>query len=97
MAVVDPVVGSRLAAEFTFRVQGVPTDPTIVKAYVRSPNGVLTTATFPSADFSQVAVGTYRYEFNADLTGTWAARMEGSGAVEAVGEQFIYVQPSRVI
>lgn len=94
---VEPVVGSRLAAESTFRVQGVPTDPTIVKAYVRSPNGVLTTATFPSTDLTQQAVGTYRYEFNADLEGTWAVRFEGSGALEAAGEQFIHVQPSRVI
>jgi hypothetical protein len=93
----DPVVGSRIAAESTFRISGVPTDPTIVVVYVRSPNGVLTTATYPTTDLTQESVGTYRYEFTANVAGSWAVRFEGTGAVEAAGEQFIVVSPSRVL
>lgn len=93
----DPVVGSRIAAESTFRISGVPTDPTIVTVYVRSPNGVLTTAVYPTTDLTQESVGTYRYEFSADLAGSWAVRFEGTGSVEAAGEQFITVSPSRVL
>lgn len=94
---VDPVVGSRIAAETTFRIAGVPTDPTIIVAYVRSPNGVLMTATYPTVDFTREDVGMFRYEFNADVAGSWAVRFEGSGAVEAAGEQFVTVSPSRVL
>lgn len=93
----EPVVGSRLAAESTFRIEGVSTDPTIVVVYTRSPNGVLTTATFPTLDLTQIDTGIYRYEFNADVAGSWGIRFEGSGAVEAAAEQIITVAPSRVI
>lgn len=93
----DPVVGSRVASETTFRVAGVPVDPDVVTAYIRSPNGVLTTSTYPSPDLVQESPGMYRIEFNADVTGSWWVRIEGTGTYEAAEEQSIHIRPSNVI
>lgn len=90
----EAVVGSRIAAEVSFRVGGVLTDPTVVVAKALSPNGVLTSVTYPDTSLVQEAPGVYRFEFQANVAGLWPVRFEGSGAVEAVGEQVVIVQPS---
>jgi hypothetical protein len=92
------VVGQRVSVESDFRLGGVLTDPTVVTAYVRAPNAVLTTYTYPATSLTRDTAGVYRVEFTATNAGSWGVRFEGSGGgVEAVGETFINVHASQVV
>lgn len=92
------IVGQRVSVEGAFRLGGVLTDPLVVKAYTRAPNGALTTLTYPTTDLTRDMAGVYRIEFTATAAGTWAVRIEGSGGgVEAINETFVNVNASSVI
>jgi hypothetical protein len=93
----EAIVGTRIASECSFRLAGVLVDPTTVVCRLRSPNRVLTTITYPAPDLVREDEGLYRCEFTAAVSGPWAVRWEGSGGVEAVGEQTVMVYPSSVI
>lgn len=95
----EHVQGTRLIVTAEFRLDAVPTDPTVVRCYVRSPDGELTLLAYPSAELVRVesAVGTYEAYVTATKAGTYGFRFEGFGTVEAVREVTTSVAPSSVI
>ena len=97
MANTQHVVGSRLIIEGEFRLDGVPTDPTIVRCYTRSPDGAVAELVYPSADLVRIDLGTYEAFVTATMAGTWGFRFVGLGDVEAVREVVTTVAPSYVI
>jgi len=91
------VEGQRLIIEAEFRLEGVPTDPSVIQCFVRSPAGVTTQLAYPSPDLSRLDLGLYEANVLADGPGTWTFRFIGSGAVEAVREVDASVSASKVL
>ncbi len=91
------VEGQALVAEIEYRVEGVLTDPVVVRCLVRKPNGVFVELAYPSADLIRRSVGVYEASIVADQAGTWAFRATGVGGVDAVGEIATTVEKSLVL
>ncbi len=85
-------VGDLIRVEATFRDDlGVLTAPTTVVVTVQAPDGVITT---PSA--TNPSVGVYRYEFVPSLGGNWKVQFLGTGTVQQLVKERIYVAPSLI-
>jgi hypothetical protein len=93
----DFVTGQPLVVEIEFRLEGVLTDPSIVRCLVRSPTGEVRELVYPSASVTRRATGIYRVSVLADKPGTWAFRGTSVGVVEAVKEVATNVAPSMVL
>lgn len=93
----DWTVGQKAVIEGEFRVKGVPTDPKIISLTTRAPGGELSIANYPSDMLTRREVGQYDGTVILDQPGNWHFRWDGSGDVDAVAEQSLYVYPSRVI
>jgi hypothetical protein len=91
------VVGQPLVVDGVFRLEGVPTDPTVVSADVRTPTGRHLVLVYPSVNIARVELGRYEVLLTTDEPGTWSVRLSGAGVVDAVGETFVNVAASRVI
>lgn len=91
------VQGQRVTVDAEFLLEGVLTDPTVVTVNVRSPSGAALELAYPSADLSRVETGLYEASLTANEAGTYSIRFSGAGVIDAVGEAFVNVQPSRVI
>lgn len=83
-------VGQRILIEIEFRLNGVPTDPTLVTCASRSPGGSVATLTYPDDDFIRRSEGLFEASILVAEAGTWVFRAEGAGVVDAVNE---YTQP----
>ena len=93
----DPVVGQRMEIEGRFYLKGAPTDPVIVRCLVRSPHGEMITLTYPDEELERRELGWYEASVIVDAPGTWAARFEGAGTVDAVQETTFNVTASSVV
>jgi hypothetical protein len=91
------VQGQRVTVDGVFRLLGVPTDPTVVTAEVRTPSGAHLSLVYPSGDLARTDLGAYEVTVTALEAGTYSIRLSGAGVVDAVGEAFVNVEPSRVI
>jgi hypothetical protein len=89
-------VGQRVLVETIFRLDGVPTDPTIVTCTSKSPSGVVSTLTYPNASYTRRSVGAFEASILVNEAGRWAFRAVGDGVVDAVNELLIDVQPSYI-
>jgi hypothetical protein len=88
-------IGSKVAATFTWVVDGVLTDPTTVVVLVRTPAGVETTYTYGSStELTKVSAGVYKLTLTLNQPETWWFRAKGTGAAEANTEISQYVSPS---
>ena len=68
-------------------------DPTAVTFKVIKPDNTTTTTTHPDAAIVNTAVGTWTYQMDTlDAEGSWAVRVEGTGAVAAAGEKRFIVR-----
>lgn len=94
---VQYVEGQRVIIEGVFRLEGVPTDPTLVRCYARAPSGAVEELVYPSTDLVRTDPGTYEATVTATEPGTWGFRMVGAGNVEAVREVTTTVLPSAVL
>lgn len=90
------VEGQSLICEIEFRLEGVLTDPTLVRCFVRKPSGLVTEYAFPAAELVKIDTGIYEASAIADEPGTWAFRATGVGVVDAVQEVATQVAPSMV-
>jgi hypothetical protein len=81
--------------EAPFKLNGSALDPTQVVCITRNPVGLKTTKTY-GIDIEVVkdGVGYYHRDILLDVVGEWWYRWEGHGAVEAVIEASLYVEPS---
>ncbi len=91
------VVGATLVCAFEFRLEGVLTDPTVVRCKVRHPNGVIDDFPHPSAALARVGVGQYEATIVPDEAGTWGFRATGIGVVSGVKEGVVNVAASQVL
>lgn len=76
------------------------TDPTTVAFRVKLPAGTTTVYTWPvplSAEITHVGAGSFLCSFAIDDPGTWRARVEGTGACKAAGEDAFDVEESDVL
>lgn len=87
-------VGQRVRVECQFRLRGVPTNPTIVQAFIRTPSGSISSLTYPDPNFVNIDIGKYEIYQVVDEPGTWYFRAEGLGAADAVDETPLIVEPS---
>lgn len=78
--------GQRILIEIEFRLNGVPTDPTVVTVASHSPTGVQSTVTYPAESFIRRSTGVFEASILVDEPGTWIFRGEGAGIVDAVNE-----------
>lgn len=97
MATLEHVTGQALIAEIEFRVEGVLTDPAIVRCLVRAPDGTTSELVYPSTSLVRRDVGVYEASAIADQPGTWVFRAVGVGIVDAVKEVATNVAPSLVL
>ncbi len=79
-------VGQRILIEVEYRLNGVPTDPTIVQYTSRSPLGTVSTVTYPNVAFTRRSEGLYEASVLVNEAGTWVIRAEGAGVVDGVNE-----------
>lgn len=93
----EPVVGDTLICAFEFRLEGVLTDPTVVRCDIRRPSGGIQELPFPSAELQKVDVGQYEATVVTDEAGTWGFRATGIGVVSGVQEDVVNVAASRVL
>lgn len=89
-------VGQRVTIETIFRLNGVPTDPTIISVTASSPSGVTSTVTYPDTNMVKNSTGSYDTSILVDEVGTWAFRAEGAGVVDAVNEYLMPVVASNI-
>jgi hypothetical protein len=87
-------VGQQLLVEMEFRLLGAPTDPTTVRLIVRAPSGIQSEVLAEAMVHRDV--GLYEAAVLVDAPGTWVFRGEGEGAVAAVHEHTVHVEPSAI-
>lgn len=98
MATVYPLfVGQRALIEIIFRLNGVPTDPTVVTCTSRSPSGVQSTITYPVSTFIRRSEGQFEASILVDEPGDWTIRAEAAGIVDAVNEYNLSVTASGLV
>lgn len=86
--------GQRIRVEIQYRLKGVPTNPTIAQAFIKAPDGSVSTLTYPDANFVRVGLGRYEIYHNVDVAGTWWFRGEGLGVIDGVDEIPVIVEES---
>lgn len=87
-------VGQRIVIEMEIRLNGVPTDPTIVQCTTRSPLGVVSTLTYPDELLTRRSEGLYEANILVDEAGPWVVRGISTGIVDGVNEFVQDVQQS---
>jgi hypothetical protein len=89
---------SLVRVNVTFALSGTNTDPSVVKAYYKSPTGVVTTLVY-GVDNALVkdAVGQYHVDILAQIVGNWFYRFEGTGTLVAANEGEFVIQPSQIL
>jgi len=89
-------VGQNLLIECEFRLNGVPTDPSIVTVTSKSPLGSTVVLTYPNANLIRRSEGLFEASILAGEAGTWSFRATGLGVVDAVNEFSMTVLASAV-
>lgn len=79
--------GTPVVVTETFLLNGAPTDPTTVTFRVRDPDGILVVYAPPDPEVTNPSTGVYVLTLPTTLEpGVYYYRVEGTGAVTAVGE-----------
>jgi len=75
---------------------GVDTDPTVARAWYRSPVGTLTTLTYGDTILLKSATGIYYFDLDVDASGTWHYGFYSTGTGKAASDDVtIIVKASR--
>lgn len=86
--------GQRVRAEIKYRLNGVPTDPTIAQIFIKKPSGSTITLTYPDTNFVRTSLGVFEVYYTLDESGTWWFRAEGAGVIDGVDESPVIVETS---
>lgn len=82
-------VGDAVRVEVTTRdLAGALADPTALAVTVQRPDGTTAPATV-----IRVSIGSYYFDLDLDLPGTYAYRAVATGQNKAVGEGGVFVSP----
>jgi hypothetical protein len=88
---------AQLKGTFTDITGTIPTDPSTVTCYVRTPDGNVQEFTYASSAVQKLSTGIYYYNFEITQSGIHYYRFNGTGACVAGKEQSFTVQPSKII
>lgn len=86
--------GQRVLVEIKCRLQGVPTDPTVMRCLIKNPSGSTVTLTYPDEDFTRRDIGFFEANVTVDAPGVWHFRGEAAGVIDGVQETALTVSPS---
>ncbi len=86
--------GQMVRISGTYTVAGVATDPTTVTFKVLAPGGTMSTYTYALAQITKDGVGLYHKDISCSEEGIWHYTTIGTGAVEAVDEQYFEILPT---
>ena len=84
----------RISGAFT--VGGTATDPTTITLKIEDPSGNVTTYTYALAEIIKDSTGNYHKDISLDESGYWHYLWIGTGAVESVDENYLYVRVKQV-
>lgn len=73
---------------------GAPTNPTVVTLRIKKPTGTVTVVN--QASLTNTSAGVWTYDVAIDTAGIWWYRFEGTGAVAAAEEDYLFVRNRRV-
>jgi hypothetical protein len=77
-------------------IGGATVDPITVTLYIGDPTGTVTTVAM--GDLTHVSVGVWTYNINADISGDWTYKFQGTGNVEVTSPDIAFtVRASKVI
>jgi hypothetical protein len=88
---------AQLKGTFTDITGTIPTDPSTVTCYVRTPDGNVEDFTYALSQVQKLSIGVYYYNFQITQSGIHYYRFVGTGACQAGGEQSFSVSPSKII
>lgn len=91
-------VGDKIRArgDFDDPDTGLPVDPTEAEFTSTSPSGVATLRVGIGGGIVKDSVGRYHFDYDADASGFWHEKWEGTGSNAGVDENTTYVAPSGV-
>lgn len=75
----------------------IPTDPSTITCYVKTPDGITHEYTYAASQVQKQSIGVYYYNFQITQSGIHYYRFVGTGSCQAGGEQSFSVSPSRII
>lgn len=90
-------VGDVVKISGNVKTASVDVDPSVVKAWTRSPAGTVTTYTYGvDGAVTKVDTGDYTLTFDVDTAGTWWCGFYSTGTGKAASDDYrVDVQPSK--
>lgn len=80
----------KISGTVTTVAAGAATDPTVVKAWTRSPGGTVTTYTYGvDGAVVKTATGAYAVTFDVDVAGIWYAGFYSTGTGKGASPDFV--------
>jgi len=87
---------NRIRISGAFTVGGTATDPTTITLKIEDPSGNVTAYTYALAEIVKDSTGNYHKDISLDESGYWHYLWIGTGAVEAVDEDYLVVRTRQV-
>lgn len=90
-------VGDQIKISANVKTASVDVDPSVVKAWTRTPSGTVTTYTYGvDGAVARVDAGDYTLTFDVDTAGTWWCGFYSTGTGKAASDDYrVDVQPSK--
>jgi hypothetical protein len=90
-------LGQEVRCSVVFAVSGVSADPSVVFFRVMKPDKTVESYQYPEVGtiIARDDTGDYHADVSTDQEGDWWYRFEGTGAVEAAGENHFSIKRSR--
>lgn len=73
-------IGETVKIVGTFKQNGVIGDPSVIRTFVKDPEGVITQKTFPDVSIVKESDGVYSFEISLSISGFWYYRMDDGGS-----------------
>lgn len=88
-------VGDVVRTTATFKVGGVPTDPTAVTFKYKKPDGTIVTKIYGTdSEVVKDSTGTYHFEISVTASGSWSYRWASTGTAAGASERKFLVRAS---
>lgn len=91
-------IGSQPRLRVTFRLEGIPTDPTAVSFFIKSPGDSAVEYVYGTdSEVVKESTGVYYMDVPLDESGRWDYRIVSTGTVVAAYEDHFFVEESLFI